>query len=86
MEPLPPKNEKAIADDAEASSDAAAGELQEYERLLSEMFLDDPDEEPSPDAFGVDAVGALPSESPRVARQRRIKELYGRLFPAKDSA
>ena len=70
MEPLKPEQKRSVL---ENSPQAQPSDLEEYERLLSLRFADDPDQQPvaAPDAGETDV---------RPQREDRIKELHRKLF------
>ena len=68
MEPLKPQDKEAILAD---NPEADPGDVDEYERLLAEMFVDDPDQ---PQAA---PEGLLAQQS----RSVRLEQLYRKLFP-----
>jgi hypothetical protein len=70
MEPLKPEQKRSVL---ENNPEAQPSDLEEYERLLSLRFTEDPDQQPatSPQE-GVTETHAQ--------REARIKELYQKLF------
>jgi len=72
MEPLKPTTKRAIQ---QASPTASEDEIREYQRLLGERFMVDPD-------LPRDAA----SESLREQKSVRLKELQEKLFPNKAEA
>jgi hypothetical protein len=75
MQPLKPEEERAIL---ENSPQAEPGDLQEYQRLLSLRFTEDPDQEPAAAPSGV-VARTLTADS-RANRELRIQELHRKLF------
>ena len=70
MQPLKPEQKRSAL---ENSPQAEPGDIEEYERLLSLRFAEDPDQRPA----------AAPNESggdPHLKREARIKELHEKLF------
>lgn len=67
MQPLKPEEKSRILNE---NPQAEPGDLEEYERLLSQRFAMDPDVAPSPD-----------STSAATGIEARIAELHARLFP-----
>jgi hypothetical protein len=65
MEPMRPDVRRAILD---ANPLAQPEDIDEYERLLAQQFLTDPD-----------LPAAAPLESSRI--QNRLRELHAKLFP-----
>jgi hypothetical protein len=72
VEPLKPQVKQSIQ---ELRPDAAPEDIEEYERLLSERFLIDPDAQaPAPERT---AVRVAPTSD---AREQRLAELHEKLF------
>ena len=69
MEPLKPEHKQAAL--RAAPSPDAAELMEEYERLLSERFAEDPDAPAAPRGPGVTGF---------VDREERLKELHAMLF------
>jgi len=72
VEPRKPSDRRSILDD---NLEAAPQDLDEYERLLAEQFVDDPDVPAAP------AGASLQGE-----RDARLRELHQRLFGRRDAA
>ncbi len=72
MEPLKPEQKRFLL---EISPEAQPSDLEEYERLLSLRFTEDPDQQPaeSPEEN-------LVKVSAREQREVRLKELHRKLF------
>jgi hypothetical protein len=75
MEPLKPELKKSILAN---NPQADPKDVEEYERLLSLRFSEDPDEQ-----FGASPV-AERSQSLRAEREARIQELHRKLFRSAD--
>lgn len=67
MEPMKPEEKRRILAD---SPQAEPGDLEEYERLLSQRFATDPDVPAAPEAG--DAASSI---------EARLAQLHARLFP-----
>lgn len=79
MQPLKPEEKRSVL---ENRPQAQPSDLEEYERLLSLRFTQDPDEKP--------AASPQESKGEDVGREARIKQLYRKLFtsvaaPARES-
>lgn len=67
----------------ENSPQAQPGDIQEYERLLSLRFTDDPDQEPAAAPSGATAKAA--TRDLRANRELRIQQLHRKLFGSEAS-
>jgi hypothetical protein len=72
MEPLKPEKKRVVLENAQAQP----SELEEYERLLSQRFTEDPDQRPAGGPELMEATGG----GARAQRELRIKELHRKLF------
>ena len=70
MQPLKPEQKRSAL---ENSPQSEPRDIEEYERLLSLRFAEDPDQRPA--AAPDDGV-----DDPRLKREARIKELHQKLF------
>jgi hypothetical protein len=75
MEPLKPEQKRTILKN---SPQAQPGDIQEYERLLSLRFTEDPDQQPEAAPSGF--VERMVRPASRDERELRIKELHRKLF------
>jgi hypothetical protein len=75
MQPLKPEQKRTIL---ENSPQAQPGDVQEYERLLSLRFTEDPDQQPAAAPAGL--VERMVRPDSREERELRIKELHQKLF------
>lgn len=70
MEPLKPEQKRSVL---ENNPQAQPSDLEEYERLLSLRFTEDPDRQPA-------ASTEEGADGDHAQREARIKELYQKLF------
>ncbi len=75
MQPLKPEQKRTILKN---SPQAQPGDIQEYERLLSARFTEDPDRQPAAAPSGL--VERMVRPDSREERELRIKELHRKLF------
>ena len=80
MQPMKPAQKRSIL---ENSPQAQPGDIQEYERLLSLRFADDPDQEPAAAPSG--AAGRAATRDSRAEREIRIQQLHRKLFGSNTS-
>ncbi len=73
MEPLKPEQKRSAL---ENNSQAQPSDLEEYERLLSLRFAEDPDRRPAAST----EKGAEGADDAHAQREARIKELHQKLF------
>ncbi|MBZ5525869.1 MAG: hypothetical protein LAP21_26905 [Acidobacteriia bacterium] len=70
MEPLKPEQKRSVLGN---NSQAQPSDIEEYERLLSLRYTEDPDQQPA--TFPEKDAGSVHAQ-----REARIKELYQKLF------
>jgi len=80
MQPLKPEQRRAIL---ENSPQAQPADIDEYERLLSLRFAEDPDQEPAaaPDHTAQERALVGSQEE----REARLKQLHAKLFGASEN-
>ena len=71
MQPMKPEQKRSVL---ENSPQAQPSDLEEYERLLSLRFTEDPDQQPAASPGEQGETGA------HLERENRIKELHRKLF------
>ena len=80
MEPLKPEKRQQIL----TSSQALPEDVEEYERLLSERFIADPNRNGNRSALHANLLAAPDVLSPEERREARLKELYQKISTAKE--
>lgn len=77
MEPLSKDERQKIIDKhPDAAPDDIEADIEEYEQLLAERFLEDP----NPNATAASLGGDPPDTTPSIAREARLQELFDFLF------